>query len=410
MPALGTFSKPSFLRIFEPSCVDQPQLTEEPGAHRIPNPVRGRTLSAAIKAAAREEAAAASIEWAAKEAPTRRLDVVPREQRLDYRAKTTLRMHYEQWMQASRESRIAAGTLAGASEEKIRNSLSWFERWTQPSNWPDDKPWGGLTLNRIDLETLQVAVDAAMSELSSNYVRNLWASLRIVVNDAVKRKVARKIEGLKFERSSKETVVLTEAEIETCYRSLSAFPVLQVAFVVGINTGLRPVDLFLLKWEDIRTSGAHPEIVMKSRKTSKLQGIPLHDVTLAHIQRLPRKSDYLFPGFSAPDTKEPEKSRAARTRNDITKKLYEQAGLDCSTGTVTKAGRTRKTFGRLYLPWQPCRPTCNERLERHKPGSGVFVLGHSLTMNSRSYRNPSEFVVSAVRSLPQPACFLEIMK
>jgi hypothetical protein len=112
--------------------------------------------------------------------------------------------------------------------------------------------------------------------------------------------------------------------------------------------------------------------------------------TVRHLLRLPGRAERvgpLFPGRSNPLSHDPERSRPARRRNALVKQLLAGVGLD------------------FEKPWQACRATCNERLESCRQGSGQFVLGHCLTLNSRSYRQPDQLIYEAVNTVPQPACF-----
>ncbi len=47
------------------------------------------------------------------------------------------------------------------------------------------------------------------------------------------------------------------------------------AFVVGIFTGLRPSDMFRLRWADVRLSGPSPEVIARRAKNTKTKRIPL---------------------------------------------------------------------------------------------------------------------------------------
>jgi len=166
-----------------------------------------------------------------------------------------------------------------------------------------------------------------------------------------------------------------------------------VAFVTAVNVGPRAVDLFTLRWEDFSFFAERPVVEFTARKTGKRQVVPLAEVTLRQLDRWKRASGVLLPvGLVWPEltdaaARDPERSRAARDRNARFKRILATLGIAHER------------------PWQVCRLTCNERLERHRPGAGQFVLGHASTLNSVSYRDPSGLIYEAVSTLPQPECF-----
>jgi hypothetical protein len=233
------------------------------------------------------------------------------------------------------------------------------------------------------------AIDRLVKETSEGTAKSTWNHLRTMLNHAAKVQAidrAPKADPLKaHERKPRK---LTDAEITDIYQRLAEWPTLQVAFVLALNIGPRTVDLFCLEWSRIEW-GERPTITFKARKTSKEQTLPLNRTVVAHLGRLPSqgKSPWLFPEWTRPTAKDPEKSRTARARRAIISRVFAECGV-----VMTK-------------PFQAIRVTCNSRLNTYRPGSGVFVLGHGLTLNARHYHDPTDDIFEACHGLPQPACF-----
>jgi integrase len=201
--------------------------------------------------------------------------------------------------------------------------------------------------------------------------------------------------------------------LDLIHSQLAADFELQTAFVLACSTGLRPRDLFSLCWSDLKEIDGTPAIVKTPKKTERhgtTVRIPLAPCIADRMAELRRRSGSdvkgdelskepaagsrrLFRGLVSLECVDPEKSRAARRRNAAIRAAAERAGF------VFPSNRDK--------PWQIARATCNERLERHCPGIGPFVLGHSAkSVNAKSYRQRWSEAVQAVVSLPQPLGFL----
>jgi len=222
--------------------------------------------------------------------------------------------------------------------------------------------------------------------------KSTWSHLRTVFKAAVRLRAIVDAPVPEQETVDAKATIYKPSQIEAAYRALAPHPDLQVAFVLSLNAGLRPVDLFALSWNNVELDTERPLLDFTSQKTSKQQGVPLAPVTVAHLMRLPssrRRIGKLFPGRQGEHAKDRERSRPARTRSALVKKLLAAVRI------------------RYSKPFQAGRATCNERLEAHRQGSGQFVLGHALTLNSRSYRQPDQMIFEAITTVPQPECFHE---
>jgi integrase len=232
-------------------------------------------------------------------------------------------------------------------------------------------------------------------ELSSETCRSTWRHLRGILNHAVRVRALESTPEPEWSRAEDRQAkeLYTDGQLAAIYESLAAQADLQVAFVVSVNAGLRSVDLFSLRWSNVLLRRERPALEFTSRKTGRRQLVPLGPVTVAQLDRWRRATGVLlddcmvWPKLTDPDAADPERSRAARRRNARLKAALATLGIEHAK------------------PWQVGRLTCNERLERHRPGSGQFVLGHAATLNSVSYREPSGLIYEAVSTLPQPDCF-----
>lgn len=366
----------------------------DPDAHRTISSVRTQDLAKARRILNTAPISEDVLDAAAQQAARTSAVTIPEADRAAYRRAHTLMDVYRDLIEPARRLRVRAGSLARGTLEKELQTIRWLARYTRPQSI-DAADWPGQPLAYLTPGVIQTAFDRAGHELAVGTLNSFRSNLRTVLNAAVEIGALESVPKIRLPKAVSTTVIYTDAEITSAYGALRQQPALQVAFVVGLNTGLRSCDLFLLRWADLVADESGSALQLKARKTAKLQRIPLAPVTERHIRRLPQVSPWLFPGLSAPESTDPEKSGQARSRTSMVKYLFEPAGLPC-----------RKPADKFYLPFQVCRPTCNERLERVAPGAGCFVLGHSLGLNSQSYREPSAYVRQAILDVPQPECFL----
>ena len=328
---------------------------------------------------------------------------IPEAERATFAAEHTLREFYTHplyGLEAIRRKRVDDGTLAAGTLAKDRQALNRWERYSpKPAGWLDDQPWHGRPLAYITDQHVNDTLGAMRRnpDIRSATCESTWGHLRTIFKRAVE---VRAIEntpkptwgrGDRADRKAKE--FYDDDQLTEVYTALNDQVDLQVAFVVSVNAGPRTVDLFLLRWENLHLTRERPALEYTAKKTGKRHVVPLAAVTVRQIQRRRKHSGVLldaglvWPSLTDAGAKDPERSRAARRRNERFK------------ATLTEIGITHEK------PWQVGRLTCNERLERHQPGSGQFILGHDNTLNCKSYREPSGLVYEAVTTLPQPECF-----
>lgn len=360
-----------------------------------------RTLSPMYKPA---------FDWRREVAREKSRRVIPEDVRMVYAEAHTLREFYsdvDYGPEAPRLSAVLRGTLAASTVIKDKQSIARWETYSpRPVDWPTGVDFGGRPLAFItdDHVAETFAAMRAINDrtgrphLAADTCKSTWSHLRSIFRAAVAVRAIERVPVLKWpkgqsrDRPARE--MYSDEELAKVYMVLAGDVDLQVAFVLAVNIGARAVDLFGLRWEQFDLSGDRPAVEYTARKTGKLHRVPLARVTVRQVDRWRRVSGLLpfaqgpiFPRLQAPEAPEPEQSRPARSRNARMKRRLARIGLH------------------FEKPWQVARLTCNERLERHAPGAGQFVLGHANTLNSRSYREPSQMIWEAVSTLPQPSCF-----
>lgn len=303
----------------------------------------------------------------------------------------TLRGYYDHFVAPGKRIKLSAGQVRAGTLQKDRQALNRWEKYTRPDDWPANQPWEGLVIGAIDGEDLEEFFERARGPggLAAATVRSTWFHLRTTFNFAWRHGVlGRHLQPDTLAEEDGEVAIFDDERIEAAYGAFGDRTDLQVAFVLSILCGPRTEDVFGLRWDGVKLiERAGPTLVYTARKTGKQHGVPLCEVAVQHLRRLPRRGEYLFPTLCEPGHKDPARSRTARERNAEIKRRLLSVGI---------------TFRK---PFQAARATCNERLESHKQGVGQFVLGHALSLNSKSYRKPDKMIRDAINSLAPPACF-----
>jgi integrase len=326
-----------------------------------------------------------------------------------------------------RRRQLGRGEVAAGTLQKERQSLACFDAWdqsAQPDNWPAGHIWRGLPCSYLRGGRFEQWAADRLQTLSIGTVESRWCALRTVLNCAIDLGAMdrQKLPNLAplFESRRNELALLgdyddfvattyTLEQLEAVYLALASEPDLQTAWLIGSIAGPRTVDLFSLRWGmniKLPTPGRlYGELFYTARKTGKKHWVPLPQWAIAHLRRLADSQRHLIPGepeglvfprLTAGASKDPEKSRAARARNDRLKAAMVACGLD--------ADRDDSDF---HKPIQVLRSTCNSRLNNHRAGKGLLVThGKDADVSSQSYWNERDSIIEAVMSLPQPPAFL----
>jgi len=264
--------------------------------------------------------------------------------------------------------------------------------WNAHAPRPETGPWSGMPIGLITTSYAQGFVDAAAKHVGASTLRPYWNHLVAIFRHAQSSGVVKKIPKPVLPTIVKRKPVILQAEqIAQAYQALADQTELQVAFVFALNVGARPRDIFALQWSQVTLGAGYWSVTFAAIKTSLAQCVPLAEVTVQQLQRLPGWTDRvgsLFPLLGNAGAKDPERSRPARRRRRQFKSALATVGIN------------------LDKPYQVCRATCNTRLDAHREGIGKVVLGHTAKdVNSAHYVNPDGKVLDAVNNVPQPDCF-----
>jgi integrase len=336
---------------------------------------------------------------------------IPEALRLQTRETLTLLAFYERWMQPWREKSVRTGDSKKGTWKKERAALANFDRWDKtafPEDWPAGIVWPGLPIAYITGPYLDRFLKAMQAATSLGYAQSTWNHLRTVFNFAVKVKALdaapkpKPLSELSPDEEDLFAVTYTVPELGRIYDALAGWPDLQAAWVLGANAGPRSIDLFSLHWQthlrlDAAEGGLSGELTYRAVKTGKTHWAPLAPVTVAHLRQLLDgkllAEGPVFRNLTSHRAKDPEKSRAARLRNDLVKRAIQKAGLEVPA-----------------KPWQVLRATCSTRLNTHRPRTGKLMI-HGLDsndVNEAHYFDPRALLTDAVRTVPQPAEFERI--
>jgi integrase len=195
--------------------------------------------------------------------------------------------------------------------------LGAMERARLVSYLPQGRPLAWIT-DQHATDT----VAAMRRELSGETCKSTWRHLCGILNHAVKIKALERAPEPEWaraeDRQAKE--LFDDAALAAVYQALAGQVDLQVAFVLSVNAGLRPVDLFSLHWSSVLLRRERPALEFTARKTGKRQVVPLGSVTVAQLARWRRASGVLldeclvWPELTDAAAPDPERSRAARRR------------------------------------------------------------------------------------------------
>lgn len=367
----------------------EPNLTpfDGGGAHRSATPVRApqnRRKSARGQRELFERVdsdALAAAEAFAKEFPGQK--ITP-EQAAEIARSNTLVGYWRDHVKTAKTTSRKRNTVS-----KYNSAVSC---WAKYSPRPDSGPWSGMPIGLITTSYAQGFIDAAAQHVAAATLRPYWNHLVAIFRHAKRSGVIKKIPKPVLPVAMKrKPQILQVDQIAAGYAALAADIELQVSFVLSLNVGARPRDIFALQWSQIATEAGYWSVTFTATKTSLAQCVPLADVTVQQLQRLPgwsTRSGSLFPSLGNAAAKDPERSRPARRRRQKLKAALATVGID------------------IDKPYQVCRATCNTRLDAVRDGVGKVVLGHKAKdVNTEHYLNPDQKVREAVFNVPQPDCF-----
>jgi integrase len=249
------------------------------------------------------------------------------------------------------------------------DALTWFGQVGVPEEWPEFVPWEGPALGYLTTAWLDTLVEESLLQgLSHNTLGKYLRHLRTIWNDAAKLGLIPKL-SVTIPKEQPQARPYTDAEVEKIYNCLAECPAMQVAFVLALAIGPRFGDLFWLEWSQIDFNKR--QLTFTAEKTRKVQLVPLTDIPILHLQRLPRDQ---APFASLVDQTIPPDFRAehyqARTLNARWRSL---------TG-FTSPPRLKKHRPPNCVPhpWHSARSTAGVWIERVSAGMASVLLGHDL--------------------------------
>lgn len=340
------------------------------------------------------------------------------------RASWGLQRFYDVVLSPWRRRQLGRGEVKPGTLQKERQALGCYDAWDQqqqPERWPAGNIWRGLPCSFLAGHWFERWATDRLESLAVDTVESRWCAVRTVLNGAIRLGVTeavapnlsplfdRKRELMALDGEYDEFVATTYTvdQVEAIYLALAGEPDLQTAWLLGAVAGPRTVDLFSMRWGvniKIPTPGrTYGEMFYTARKTGKKHWVPLPLFLVAHLRRLAQAQGHLvatepeglvFPRLTAGASKDPEKSRAARARNDRLKLALASVGLPTDEASD------------FHKPIQVLRATCNSRLNNHRAGKGLLVThGKDADVSSRHYWDERDSLIEAVLSLPWPNVF-----
>ncbi len=420
MPAIAQSFTPTttgqgpLLRVWTPDPVEEIVPVVTPETHRIDNPVRRQTRKkpdapgqqhlwdlAPLDPDVAAAAATLSEQFSARK-------ITP-EMRVWLRSNLTVRGLYVDWMLKEREAQFRAGKLSAGTLSKDRQTLNRWELYSRPPGWPAEKPWPGVNVGAISNGLIENffarmresgLADTTIKGTRCHFATMIHAGQRLGLIDL------QKIPSVNVGRI--EPRIYSDAEACAAYKALSQLPDMQTAFVLSLAAGPRSVDLFGIRWKDIRFSDV-PRLKFTAKKTGFLHVIPLAPVTVRHLDRLPRESEFVFPRISNNLCKDPEKSEPARQRTDRFRTILFNLGIcDCDENGLPVG---------IEKPWQVGRKTAGTWIERVERGMSSVLLGHGSDDDAPekvtqahylpTELEPSPALIKAVNSVRWPEVFTQ---
>ncbi len=299
-------------------------------------------------------------------------------------SQATIREHFEAWFKAFQQER-KQGTV-----ERYRTVKDRFLRWLGAKA---AKPLP--TLRALDVEHYR---DAIAEEVSGSTVNCHLKVIRVCLERGVKagafdRNPGRMVDNLGVEdRHKREAFTLPQLK-----KILgAASPDWRTATLFGLYTGLRLSDLANLRWSNLDL--ASHEVTVQTRKTGRVQILPLAGPLASHIAALPSSDDpkaFLMP------------SLADRNVSGLSNEFFE---LMASVGLVESRGEHRaKGEGRTKrrkqsaLTFHSLRHSATSLLKRAGVSAAVVmdIIGHESEAISRNYTHvDSETKRAALAKLP----------
>ena len=420
MPAIA--SSPSnlaqqsgpMLRVWDPEQDAVQDETIDPiltdGKHRIHDPVPRKTRRKPDATGQQHIWDSSPLDPSVVAAAQRSLDkfrdpTISPEQRAWLRANLTLRQFYCDWMEPERRQAVIEGRMSPETISKDKQVISRWEAITKPDDWNCQVEWPGQPIGATSGQLVQAFLAKMKSRgYADGTCLTTKTHLATIFHKAQKLGLIDPIEIKDPAVDRSENRHFSEDEASRAYLALKSRPLLQAAFVISLATGARPRDLFSLRCSDVRLDRS-PIVRFETSKTGVYLAIPLAPISVCHLARLDRTSEWLFPGLGSPTAKYPERSTPSRRRNALMKSLLLAAGVFDQDGSESVA---------IEHPWQVGRSTAATWIERVARGMSSVLLGHASDDGPKRVTSvhylpremePSSALIAAVNAVEWPDVF-----
>lgn len=286
---------------------------------------------------------------------------------------------------------------AASSLEQDEIALRHWERYT--TNPP---------IVEIGKEHIAMFRDGLIARgLANSTVNKYWRELRAVFNWAQDEAVIsrtpviskRSKSKLLKEPSKRQRETLTIDEVTRLYKACSkaTYPdggetpapkLWRTAVVLWWFYGARTMDLLKhLEWSNVLWNDRL--LRFAAQKTGKLQGLPLTDLTAAHLKSIMKKSNRVFPGFN---------TKGSRLHSGWKRGFY-----------TSWRAEIQPEAGLSGIDIRHFRETMVTRNNGIEAGLGNWIAGHYMPgVSAQNYDLPTQRVRDAVDRTPVPECFNEI--
>lgn len=143
--------------------------------------------------------------------------------------------------------------------------------------------------------------NAEKKELSPQMVKHILGLVRRVLRWGVKQNLCRMPENLIFDMpyvDNQKTETMTSTQLTTYLKALDEEPDQVTASILrlALATGMRKSAILALRWDDIDLERGLITLRGENAKSGKTAILPLNNMAMEIIRRLPQDGDFLFPG------------------------------------------------------------------------------------------------------------------
>lgn len=137
--------------------------------------------------------------------------------------------------------------------------------------------------------------------LSAQTVKHVLGLVRRVLRWGVKQNLCRMPENLIFDMpyvDNQKTETMTSAQLAAYLKALDEEQDQVGAAVLrlALTTGMRKTAILSLRWEDIDLERGYITLRGENAKSGRTAILPLNNMAMEIIRKIPRQGEYLFPG------------------------------------------------------------------------------------------------------------------